>query len=82
MIVICEENRFVSREFTLVVQATVKQAVFDATGEVFVKDTHTTEAEQNGYRETQMRMDIGSGERPIEDLPMFSNALDKKEAKE
>jgi len=51
---------------------TVKQARFLESGEVVVEDTFVTEAELNGYQEEQMKLGIGTGERPLDQLPMFS----------
>ena len=53
-------------------QETVKQARFLETGEVVVEDTFVTEAELNGYEEEQMKLGIGAGERPLDQLLMFS----------
>ena len=36
------------------------------------KPLYATETERNGFRPRQLPLAIGSGERPIEDLPLFA----------
>lgn len=52
----------------------VTQTMFTDQGEVVEKPLFATETERQGIKPEQMGMGIGSGERPVTDLPMFAKA--------
>ena len=54
-------------------EAPIRRLRFTDKGEVIEESTFATEAEQQGFRESQMPLGIASGERPIEDLPLFGH---------
>lgn len=57
----------------------VTQTMFTDQGEVVEKPLFATETERQGIRPKQMSLGIGSGERPVTDLPMFAEKEDAGE---
>ncbi len=57
-------------------QARVGRLRFDDRGGLFEESSFATEAELQGFKARQLPLAMGSGERPIEELPMFSSGMD------
>src|SRR3990172_4367287 len=49
----------------------VRRLRFNDKGEVLDESTFATEAELQGFKEEQLPLGLGPGERPIDDLPLF-----------